>query len=228
MTPERFARITQVLNRRQLSMSVITDGTHKSHNVAAIARTCDAFAIHQLQVVSPKDVKRHHRTSGGALGWLQVIRQDSTEEALDHARRQGHRIVAAHLSDQAIDYCQFDYTQPFSLVMGSELRGISATAAEQADAHLKIPMAGMVESFNVSVACALILGEAFRQRSAKGWQHYQRELPAADYEYWLFRWLYPKLAVYCDDRGLDYPPINAQGDLVEPAKWYQEVRELHE
>ncbi len=224
MTEERFARIEQVLAQRQLSMAVITDGTHKNHNIAAIARSCDAFGVHQLHLVGEQEIRYHRRISGGTLGWLDVHKHPNTESALQQARNKGHRLVAAHLSAEAIPYTQFDFCQPFSLIMGSELQGVSSYSQQQADAHLVIPMQGMVESLNVSVACALILAEAQRQRQSRDPLRYRNEIQGELKHYWLVRWLYPKIAHHCDQHQLPYPPLNEHGELHEPAKWYQQQR----
>lgn len=225
MTEQRFTRISQVLDRRQLSMAVITDGTHKSHNIAAIARSCDAFGVHQLHLVGEQEISRHRRTSGGTLGWLDVHKHSDTGSAINAARAKGHALVAAHLSDRAVHYCQFDFCQPFSLIMGSELQGVSPLSQQQADAHLAIPMLGMVESLNVSVACALILAEAQRQRLSRAPDQFRHEMTTEQRHYWLIRWLYPKIATFCDQRQLPYPPLNNWGELLEPAKWYQQLRD---
>ncbi|MEM7259601.1 MAG: TrmH family RNA methyltransferase, partial [Pseudomonadota bacterium] len=93
--------------------------------------------------------------------------------------------------------------------------GVSEAAAELADRHVSIPMLGMVESYNVSVAAAIVLLEAQRQRMNAG-MYDQRRLSNVQYHNTLFRWYRPVEARYCDEQGLDYPELNDEGDLCDP------------
>ena len=76
--------------------------------------------------------------------------------------------MAAHLSDEATDYRELDYTVPTALVVGTELFGVSEAGPGLSDQQVMIPMKGMTQSLNVSVACAIVLYEAMRQREAAG------------------------------------------------------------
>jgi tRNA (guanosine-2'-O-)-methyltransferase len=122
-------------------------------------------------------------------------------------------LLAAHLSDEARDYRDFDYTRPTAFLLGSELWGVSTRAAALADAHVVIPMEGLVNSLNVSVAAALLLYEARRQREAAGYYDACR-LPPEVYSRTLFEWSHPEIARRCRERGLPYPPLTEDGDLA--------------
>ena len=207
MTPERLARIKQTLNTRQPDLSVLTDQVHKPRNLSAIIRSCDAFA-------------------GGSYNWVTTHTHRSMDEAIAALKGQGHKLYAAQLSDRAIDFREADYTMPCTVILGNEVNGVSADAAAQADEHIVIPMMGMVESLNVSSACAIILSEAQRQRKRAG-MFDQRRLPDDEYGRLLFRWCQPTVKRYCDDRNLPYPPINPEtGELIDGVGWMQDVRKL--
>jgi tRNA (guanosine-2'-O-)-methyltransferase len=131
-------------------------------------------------------------------------------------RQRGFTLVAAHWSDRAIHYREFDYTQPFALVMGAEKKGLSDYAAHEADAHVTIPIMGLVESYNVSVAAGIILQEALHQRQQAG--HYLRGCAEDErYRHTLFEWAQPDMARYCIQHKLPYPELDEDGDLIPPA-----------
>ncbi len=215
MTPERFRLLQAVLAQRQPDLTVLAENVHKSHNVSALIRTCDAVGVMQLNAVSDGgEFRRHHMVSGGSKKWVDVRLHDDIESAVATLHGDGFSILAAHLSDQAVDFRTADYTAPTAVLMGSELVGVSKQAAELADGHIVIPMQGLVASLNVSVAAALILFEAQRQRLAAG-QYEQCKIPEHQYETLLFEWAHPDIARRCKDRGLSYPKLNNEGDLVE-------------
>ena len=146
------------------------------------------------------------------------------DDAIEALKGQGHKLYAAQLSDRAVDYREIDYTVPCTIIMGNEVEGVSANAAEQADEHIVIPMMGMVESLNVSAACAIILSEAQRQRKEAGLFDVRR-LPDDEYLRLLFCWCQPVVKRYCDDRRLPYPPIDPEtGELVDGVGWMNGVR----
>jgi tRNA (guanosine-2'-O-)-methyltransferase len=123
------------------------------------------------------------------------------------------RILAAHAAPEAVDFREADLTEPTCIVLGSELTGPTQYAIDHADAAIVIPMHGLVESLNVSVAAALILFEAERQRWAAG--HYDRPPPDQQaFDRTLFEWAYPKVAKRCRKLGLPYPDLNEDGALT--------------
>jgi len=225
MTPERLARIKQTLNARQPDLRVLTDQVHKPRNLSAIIRSCDAFGVANMHLVWPQENFRAFRkTAGGSYNWVTTHTHPTMAEAVATLKGWGYRLYAAQLSERAVDFRGVDYTVPCAIIMGNELEGVSAEAAEQADAHIVIPMMGMVESLNVSAACAIILSEAQRQRQQAGLYN-QRRLPEDEYQRLLFSWCQPAVKRYCDERGLPYPPVDPEtGDLVDGVGWMQSVR----
>lgn len=214
MTPERFARLKQALNSRQHDLTVLADGVHKEHNVSAIIRTCDAVAIARLHAVSPgRAFRRHHMIAGGSKRWVDVTRHKSTAEAFEILRTEGFRILAAQAGDGAVDYRETDYTQPVAIVLGAERQGPSRYAIAHADGAISIPMRGLVESLNVSVAAAVILYEAERQRREAGL--YARRPPdEARFTTTLFEWAWPEIALRCRKQGIPYPALDEDGQLT--------------
>ena len=135
------------------------------------------------------------------------------EAACAHLRERGFQLVAAHIGDEAKDYRALDYTRPTALVLGTELFGVSEAALAEADQRVKIPMMGVTRSLNVSVACAIVLYEAMRQRQAAGMYTHNR-LDDALLRKQRFEWLHPKVAEFCRQRGLEYPAMDEQGNVV--------------
>ena len=122
-------------------------------------------------------------------------------------------MVAAHLSDESKDYRALDYTRPTVLVVGTELFGVSDIALAAADQQVKIPMMGVTQSLNVSVACAIVLYEAMRQRQAAG-MYGQNRLDYALLSKQRFEWLHPKIAEFCRQHGLEYPEMDEEGTVI--------------
>lgn len=214
MTPERYALLQACLDRRQPDLTVLTENVHKPHNLSAIVRTCDAVGVFRAHAVSADGaVGRHKKTAGGSSRWVELKVHPGLGQAVDELRDGGHQILAAHLSGSAQDFRSVDYTRPTAILMGSELYGVSAEAAALADRHIVIPMAGMVESLNVSVAAALILFEAQRQRRDAGLYDRPR-LPADERKRILFEWAYPRVARLCRRRGEPYPELDEDGYLL--------------
>lgn len=214
MTPQRYLRLRQCLLRRQLDLTVAMENVHKPHNFAAIVRSCDAVGVHRVHAVTHDgDISRHHDTAAGANKWVRVETHSNIDTPLRHFRNGRFQILAAHVRPGSIDFRDIDYCRPTAIIMGSELEGISANAAAAADSWIHIPMQGMVESFNVSVATALILYEAQRQRERAGL--YDRpQIHGEQLRDTLFEWCYPKVADYCRRHGFSYPELDEQGNLV--------------
>lgn len=214
MTPERFALIKRTLLRRQPDLTVLADGIHKTHNIAAVVRSCDAVGALDVHAVSPGgEIPRHHATNAGSSRWTRLHTHASITSATEHLRQQGFQLLAAHLSDAAVDFRSADYCKPTAVILGTELDGVSAEGIEQADGHIVVPMMGMVESLNVSVAAAVILYEAQRQRAEAGLYEESR-IPADQFADILFEWCYPDIARRCRERGRAYATLDEDGQML--------------
>ena len=225
LTPERIARLRQVLDRRQPDLTVVTDFVHKQRNLSAIVRNCDAVGIMRLHaVLGEADYRAFRGTAMGSHRWVEVQHHRDLTMALDALRRDGFQLVAAHLSDQAVDFRDIDYTRPTALLLGAEKRGLSREAQVCADTAIVVPMVGMVGSLNVSVASGIILAEAQRQRRSAGMYDRVR-LDRATYQRLFFEWGHPQVRDFCEQRGLAYPPLDEEGEIANPADWYASVRD---
>lgn len=215
MTPERFEKLRRALRRRQPDLTVFADSVNKSHNVSAILRSADAVGIRRIHGLSTTGVmRRHHMIAGGVQNWVELTLHPSSEAALAVLRAEGWRLVAAHSGPQARDFRDVDYTQKVAIILGAELVGPSQAALEQADEHVAIPMQGLGESVNVSVAGAVILFEAQRQRLAAG-LYAESRLAPEEFAAALFEWSYPDIARRCRELGRRYPRLTADGQLAE-------------
>jgi tRNA (guanosine-2'-O-)-methyltransferase len=216
MTPERVARLDQVLAKRQPDLTVFTENLHKPRNFSAMVRNCDAVGINEMHVTPGENsLRTHWNTSQGAEKWVYIRTHNSVEDSCVHLKSTGFRLVAADLSDKATDFRDVDYTQATALVMGSELFGVSDETLSFVDQQISIPMMGVTQSLNVSVACAIVLYEAQRQRQLAGMYDHCR-LDDETLARQRFEWLHPVLTVYCKKHGLAYPALDESGDLAEP------------
>ncbi len=226
MTPERYQRLRAVLDRRQPDLTLITDNVHKGRNLSAIVRTADAAGIAEMHaVIDDKDYRAFRGTAMGSHSWVAVRRHRDIAELIGDMQERGYQVLAAHLGEGSVDYRQPDYTRPTAVLLGAEKRGVSAEACALADAHITIPMMGMVQSYNVSVAAGIILSEAQYQRDRAG-LYDQPRLDKQSYQRTLFEWAHPEIRDFCRAKGLDYPALREEdGEIDQPAQWYRRIRE---
>jgi tRNA (guanosine-2'-O-)-methyltransferase len=212
MAAERIQKIKKVLNRRQTDLTVVMDNVHKPQNMAAIARTCDAVGIPEIHVINNN--RRHSflnaKSAGGCKKWINTVSYKNIGDAYKKLNDQGFQILAAHFSDTALPFRSFDYTVPTAIVVGAELDGMSDEAANLADQHIIIPMMGMSQSLNVSVAAALILFEAQRQREDKG----MYDNATSGTQTFPLEWAYPSVAKKYRIRNLKLPRIDEKGNIL--------------
>lgn len=220
MSPERYRRIREFLSKRQPDLTLCMDEVHKPHNISAIIRTCDAVGIHEIHAIWDKRSRLRRGTALGSHKWVRHREHDSFADAAQHFKSQGMQIVVAHLSDEAVDFRELDYTQPTAIVMGHEKYGASESTLGHADQHILIPMMGMVQSLNVSVAAALVLYEAQRQRQLAG-LYEKAKLDEAICQELLFEGGHPILQKQCKRKGLPYPQIGSEGEVIADDKWWQ-------
>lgn len=222
MSPERYARICEMLATRQPDLTVCLEQVHKPHNVSAIIRTADAVGVHQVHAVWPTTRMRTLVSSAaGSNSWVSVKTHPTIGDAVGHLKAQGMQILATNLSARAVDFREVDYTRPTCVLLGQEKTGITEEALALADQDIVIPMIGMVQSLNVSVASALILYEAQRQRQNAGL--YRRDnsmLDEEEQQRLLFEGGYPVLANVAKRKGLLRPQIDEQGQVVASAEWW--------
>jgi tRNA (guanosine-2'-O-)-methyltransferase len=194
MTPERTEKLTSVLNKRQPDITVVLENVFDPHNISAVMRTCDAVGVEEIYILNTK-IPRHKkwgpRSSSSAAKWLTIHQYENTEECFSSLRKRYSSILATHLSSDAVSLHQLDFTKSIALVFGNEHSGVSEEIRSIADGNFLIPQAGIIQSLNISVACAVTLYEAYRQKDLAG--HYdQRRLDETRYDELLKEWSFKR------------------------------------
>ncbi len=190
MTPERRERLLSVLNRRQGNITVVLENVEDPHNISAVLRTCDAVGIQDVYVLTTK-IPRHKRwgakSSSSAAKWLTVHQFTDVPELFTVLRQRFDKIYTTHLSSDAISLYDIDFSGSVALVFGNEQTGVSEEIRQLADGNFIIPMQGIIRSLNISVACAVSVYEAMRQKKLAG--HYEQPgLPEAQRGVLLEEW----------------------------------------
>lgn len=175
MTPERQVRLLNVIDKRQPDLGVVLENVFDPHNVSAVMRTCDAVGVQDVFILNtkfPRHKKWGFKSSSSAKKWLTVHQFENIEECFAVLRRRYERIYATHLSDNAFNFFEMDLTQNVALIFGNEHSGVTDEIRRLTDGNFIIPQVGVIRSLNISVACAITLYEAFRQKTIAG--HYER------------------------------------------------------
>jgi len=172
LNEKRIARIDDLLSKKQPDLQVMLDNVHSSQNLSAIIRSADAVGVLDIYYSTKEnETLRIHKTiTQGAHRWTHRYRMNDDHKVafLKEKKEQGFQVVVTHLDERSVSFRDIDYTKPTLLVMGNEKEGVSAEIVKLADEVIIIPMQGMVQSLNVSVATGLILYEAQRQREIAG------------------------------------------------------------
>lgn len=176
MTPERSDKFQKVLSHRQANLAIVMENVHDLHNISAVMRTCDAVGIQDIYVINsmiPKHIYFGPKSSSSAAKWLTVHQFTSIEECIPVLRSRYNKIYATHLSTDAVVLYDIDFTkESIALVFGNEHDGVSEEMRNYADGNIIIPQVGMIQSLNISVACAISIYEAYRQKKNAG--HYEQ------------------------------------------------------
>ena len=190
MTPEREQRITSVLDKRQEHLTIVLENVFDPHNISAVMRTCDAVGVQDVFILNtriPRHKKWGAKSSSSAVQWLTIHQYTDTRECFGELRRRADAIFTTHLATDAVSLYDMDLTGRIALVFGNEHSGVSDEIRALADGNFIIPQVGIIKSLNISVACAVTLYEAFRQKGAAG--QYQRPgLSPARYDSLLKEW----------------------------------------
>lgn len=175
MTPERIQRLTSVLDKRQGQITVVLENVFDPHNISAVMRTADAVGIQDIYILNnriPRHKKWGARSSSSAAKWLTIHQFDDAEACFSSLRKNYSTILTTHLSSDAVSLHAIDFTGSIALVFGNEHNGVSDEIRAMADGNFIIPQVGIIRSLNISVACAVTLYEAFRQKLEAG--HYNQ------------------------------------------------------
>lgn len=190
MTPERRERLLSVLNKRQAGLTVVLENVQDPHNISAVMRTCDAVGIQEIYVLNNK-IPRHKKwgakSSSSAAKWLTVHQFSDVTECMTALRQKYDKIYTTHLATDAVSLYDIDFAGSVALIFGNEHSGVSDEVRELADGNFIIPQVGIIRSLNISVACAVSIYEALRQKTIAG--HYEkRNLPDAQFDSLLEQW----------------------------------------
>ena len=170
MTERRRARIEQVLRHRQKDLTLVLANIHDPHNVSAIYRSCDAFGVASVHLYYTTCAfpALSKKTSASARKWVDTVRHDDRESLFAALRARPCQVLATSCTPSARPVGDYDFTKPTAIIMGNEHAGVPEELIPHVDGEVYIPMFGMIQSFNVSVAAALKLAEASRQRREAG------------------------------------------------------------
>lgn len=171
MTPERREKLWEVLKKRQANLAVVMENVQDPHNISAVMRTCDAVGIQDIYVLDtkiPVHKKFGKKTSSSALKWVTIHSFDNIEQCFAVLRDKYEKIFCTHLSSEAVSLYDMDFTSSMALVFGNEHSGVSEEVRQLCDGNFIIPQVGIIQSLNISVACAVTIYEAYRQKAAAG------------------------------------------------------------
>lgn len=179
MNEVRREKLQQVLQKRQFDITVVMENVHDPHNISAVMRTCDAVGIQEMYILNttiPPHKKFGAKSSSSAAKWLTIHHFTDTQDCIAALRKRYAKIYTTHLADNATQLYQLDLTGSCALVFGNEHAGVSDSIRNLADGNFIIPQVGIIQSLNISVACAVTIYEAFRQKTLA--QHFTQPNPA--------------------------------------------------
>lgn len=184
MTPQRHDRLLKVLKKRQPNLTVVLENVFDPHNVSAVMRTCDAVGIQEVYILNdrtPPHKKWGHRSSSTAAKWLTIHQFTRADECFAEVRSKYGQVLVGFLNEKAADVYSLDLTGSIALVFGNETFGVSEHILQYATGTFIIPQTGVIKSLNISVACAITLYEAFRQKRMAG-QYDSPQLPQNQFD----------------------------------------------
>lgn len=168
MTPERKEKLTTILRHRQANLAIVMENVQDPHNISAVMRTCDAVGIQHIYILNTK-IPRHKKwgakSSSSAAKWLTIHQFDDVHNCITALRNNYEKIYTTHLAAGAVSLYDIDFTGSIALVFGNEHEGVSEELRMLADGNFIIPQMGIIQSLNISVACAVSIYEAFRQKN---------------------------------------------------------------
>ena len=174
MTPERREKLLSVLEKRQNNLTVVLENVFDPHNEAAVMRTCDSVGIQDVHIINnriPPRKKWGFKSSSSAKNWLTVHQFTNAEECFKELRKKYNKIYTTYLASDSLSLYNIDFTESIALIFGNEHFGVSNETSALADGNFVIPQCGIIRSLNISVACAVAVYEAYRQKEQAG--HYK-------------------------------------------------------
>lgn len=190
VTPRRRERLLGVLRQRQPDLTLVLANIHDPHNVSAIYRSCDAFGVARVHLyyTDTPFPALGRKSSASARKWVESVRHRDSDALFATLRAEGMQVLATSCSPAARPLRAWNFLRPTAIIFGNEHSGVEPALLSRADGELYIPMHGMIQSLNVSVAAAVVLSEAGRQREDAGYYAAPR-MDAAGLEAALEAWL---------------------------------------
>ncbi|MCW3105829.1 MAG: methyltransferase [Segetibacter sp.] len=179
MTPERREKLLSVLSKRQDNLTVVLENVFDPHNETAVMRTCDSVGIQDIFIINNRKPPKRawgFRSGGSAKKWLTVHQYTHAEDCFKELRKRYSKILTTHLAADSVGLYDIDFTESIAMVFGNERFGVSEEARALADGNFVIPQSGIIQSLNISVACAVTIYEAYRQKELAG-QYKNPSLP---------------------------------------------------
>ncbi len=171
MTPKRFAKISNVVNKRQKFLTLVLENIHDPHNVSAILRSADAAGVGEIYLIynTNKFPKIGKVSSASAKKWIDLKKFSNVQDCFSELKKNKFRIYSTYIGNNnpGKSIYSLNLTQRTAIVLGNEHDGVSEEVKNSSDQNFHIPMYGMIQSLNVSVAAAVCLFEAVRQRELK-------------------------------------------------------------
>lgn len=189
MNERRKEKFKWVADRRQPDLTVILENVTDQHNIGAVIRSCDSVGVTEIFVLNTephlqtKSIVIGKRTSMGARKWVDIHYYTDIDKCFEHVRSKYERILGTHLDASAKSLYALQLDKPVALLFGNEHSGLSEACRSRIDGNFVIPQAGMAESLNISVACAVTLYEAYRQRSLAGFYEEPFRMKPEEREY---------------------------------------------
>jgi tRNA (guanosine-2'-O-)-methyltransferase len=189
MTPERKQRISSVLMKRQTNITVVLENVFDPHNISAVMRTCDAVGIQEIYILNtiiPRHKKWGAKSSSSASKWLTIHQFQDVDACFEALKKNYDKIYITHLAQNAVSLYDLNLAERVALVFGNEHSGVSDSLIARADGNFIIPQVGIIKSLNISVACAVSIYEAYRQKQLAS--HYDADTIAPDLQSLAEQW----------------------------------------
>ena len=161
---EDLITISKEIN--ELPLYCILDGIEDPHNLGAIIRTAEASGVHGVVIRSRRAVgltAAVAKASAGAVEYVPVAKVSNISQAIETLKKSNIWVIGIDPAGE-IDYSKVDFHLPTAIVIGSEGKGLADLVKKRCDYLVSIPMRGRITSLNASIAAALVMYEAFRQR----------------------------------------------------------------
>jgi len=171
ITPNKVEMFDRIAAQRTEHLTIALENIYQEHNASAVLRSCDCFGLQEMHVIEKGFQYSVQRDIAlGAGRWVDLynynLGENPTDDCLLNLKNRGYQLVATTPHTNAYTIYDIPINQPLAFFFGTERRGLSEEVINRADYHLKIPMYGFTESFNISVSVAIVL-QVIRDRLEK-------------------------------------------------------------